>query len=639
MTCTTDADCGKGECVETKCECYTGYTGENCIQCAEQYISTRQGCLKPCTSKDCGRGYTCTAGILPGKQVCTCSVEHMDPTRGCLHCLGDLQVYDGICVSKTCFQGESLCSGHGICDFDCQCFNEYEGAQCQNCIEGSVKGPNGYCYRQCQDSVQGDHCFIFSQKCDSTLVSGSKLCICQDDNADLDHNCLTCNLGYSKTQQGCVVSSCVFEHKVCNGQGTCNAGVCTCNSGVNGNQCQLCNNSQEIMTQDGKCLPSACVDKLTQTECKGNGTCDMTLKACSCKEGHNGNLCANCDSGYVQSEGSCYKESCYVHKSDQFPCAGNGSCGQDGYCTCGPLSGGIHCEQCRIGFEQVNNGDCVPEECVVDKNQCNNQGHCEHHNNEFLCQCQVGYTQDSRCVDCTQGYQSIADECVSINCIGRASPLPCSGNGTCQVLDFVNDIEGCACQPGFIGRFCDDCDTEKGFSWTNNHTCANKACIGRDGYECAGNGECVHIYEQVFECRCQAGANGKFCHDCNEGFFKLREGKCVFESCISEAQECAGNGHCRQLGLSHRCICEGQFDSETNCKSCLGGYSLVGGRCQEGNGNKLSGGAIAGIVIGVLALLALIVLIVFVAIRRKPTGPSKAKSSATKDTVGGQRFI
>ncbi|KAH0575110.1 Tenascin-like protein [Spironucleus salmonicida] len=639
MTCSADTDCGKGECIDTVCACFQGYSGDQCASCASGFSQTAQGCLKNCTQLDCGRGFACTGGLLPAQAVCTCENANFDPAQRCMHCLEGFQPDNGMCVSDQCFNAGRLCSGHGICDSGCECFSFYTGETCNACTEDSVRTADGFCLRACREMNGKLQCPLFGSKCSQTVVPGRNVCVCEDKKSDLDHNCLTCQEGYSKTGEGCVVSTCVHNHTVCSGKGTCQNGSCACNADSGGLWCERCQGAADIMTNDGRCLPAGCVDLNSGIECFGNGSCAGGHGVCACNTGYSGKQCGDCGPGFKHYNGGCAAEACFQNRTDQEPCSSNGTCSQFGECECSGISGGSFCDECVSGFQKVSNGGCISVDCIVSAAQCNDKGFCIHINEDFRCLCQNGYSGNTNCVDCEEGYQLITGECISISCIGRASPLPCSGNGTCQVLDFVNDIEGCACQPGFIGRFCDDCDTEKGFSWTNNHTCANKACIGRDGYECAGNGECVHLYEQVFECRCQAGANGKFCHDCNEGFFKLREGKCVFESCISEAQECAGNGHCRQLGLSHRCICEGQFDSETNCKSCLSGYSLVGGRCQEGNGNKLSGGAIAGIVIGVLALLALIFLIVFVAMRRKPTGPSKAKSSVTKDTVGGQRFI
>ncbi|KAH0575026.1 Tenascin-like protein [Spironucleus salmonicida] len=639
MPCNDDKDCGQGTCVENVCQCNQGYTGDACKTCDQGYTQTRQGCLKECSSRDCPRAFVCADGIVPGKKVCTCATENFDPSLSCLHCKDGFNMSDGLCLPQSCFAGDIICSEHGICDFGCECFNNYTGQQCDTCDQGSIKAPDGSCLRECI-TVKGElKCMLPGLKCNSKLVSGKNVCVCQDKFADPDHNCFSCVSGYSKTKQGCIIDSCVFQNKVCNNEGDCFGSSCECNDGYQGNKCEVCQNTSEVMTTDGKCIPAACIDRATGHECSANGTCNISLKKCSCKTGYTGLQCNSCTEDFRLIDQRCQPNSCFVFEYDQHACSNNGICNEQGDCVCNGMSGGIHCESCRHGFDKVDGGDCIAEVCVVNNKQCNGFGHCISINDDSRCLCKNGYDGQSRCVDCEKGYQNITDECVSINCIGRSSPLPCSGNGSCQVLDIVSEIYGCACKPGFIGRFCDDCNTDLGFVVTNNHTCVNQVCVGRDQYECSGNGECINAEGNLFQCRCTSGATGKFCQDCNEGFFKVREGKCVFESCISDAKECSGNGHCRQLGLNHRCICDDQFDSLTNCQSCVEGYSLKDGRCLEGSVNKLSGGAIAGIVIGILILISLIALIIFFIMRRKPNNTVQKTSAVTKDLASGQKFI
>ena len=122
---------------------------------------------------------------------------------------------------------------------------------------------------------------------------------------------------------------------------------------------------------------------------------------------------------------------------------------------------------------------------------------------------------------------------------------------------------------------------------------------------------------------------------------QLESGVCTLPECAGNGKVCNGLGHCIAFGMTVQCNCFGtKLDPTTQCTSCLNGLFLDGIDCIEtkpdiDDGSSLSGGAIAGIVIGALVAVALIGALVFFLLKKKsssgPVGTVKPSVDAGGD--------
>lgn len=132
----------------------------------------------------------------------------------------------------------------------------------------------------------------------------------------------------------------------CSGNGACNDGVCACNSGYTGANCDRCAAGFEGYP---RCVMSS-PDPCTGRTCSMRGTC--TGGVCRCDPGHVGDDCERCAVGYVQQGARCVMDPCA-----SITCSARGTCSA-GRCQCNPGYTGDACERCASGY--VRRGeDCV----------------------------------------------------------------------------------------------------------------------------------------------------------------------------------------------------------------------------------------------------------------------------------------
>src|SRR5262249_27644336 len=130
----------------------------------------------------------------------------------------------------------------------------------------------------------------------------------------------------------------------CPAHATCQQGVCRCNSGFNGANCQYSDattcNGHGAAQMDGSCLcttaftgPSCnqcaanyysyptCTVRQAATTCSEHGTCGATGQ-CECSTGFTGASCNACAAGY-------YGPTCLACPGGATnPCSGHGTCSQ-----------------------------------------------------------------------------------------------------------------------------------------------------------------------------------------------------------------------------------------------------------------------------------------------------------------------
>jgi len=137
---------------------------------------------------------------------------------------------------------------------------------------------------------------------------------------------------------------------------------------------------------------------------------------------------------------------------------------------------------------------------------------------------------------------------------------PCSGHGTCAVVD---DAAACTCDAGYVGETCTACDT--GYHFAGDGTCAaDQTCdpgyVGVDcttcdtGYHYASDGTCVA--DQT----CDPGYVGVDCTTCDTGYHYTSDGSCAAdETC--DAFDCGPNGSCQVTDGVAACTCDQGYAS------------------------------------------------------------------------------
>lgn len=189
----------------TACNCFTGYEGDACTECASGYHAVGDSCVldEQCGSTTCSGEGTCddTTGIT----VCTCNPGYAG--TACQQCAAGYLRANNVCVPEVvtaCTQ--NTCNGHGDCDDSsgevaCTCNSPYTGARCTACVAGYVLHPDGVCrVSVCGDRItdgrNGEECDDVPPEC-ATDPNGAA---CQAGNEDSCVNaCLfnVCGDGYS----------------------------------------------------------------------------------------------------------------------------------------------------------------------------------------------------------------------------------------------------------------------------------------------------------------------------------------------------------------------------------------------------------------------------------------------------------
>lgn len=522
-------DCGKhGTCEridasETwKCVCATGWTGEKCDLCLEDYYGPECAQCPDCKIN--------TANV---------SWEH-----------------------GKCDDGKE---GDGTCE----CQSNWVGETCEECAPNHWGFFNRVC-RKCPDCGPNGSC--------DEGASGSGKCVCE--TGWVGAACNACTSGYHLIDNECV------KCPDCGTHGKCVDGTCECDQFFTGDQCDACETGRflpDCKKCPDDCGAGSCVDgncvcetgwegtlcdhcnpdeiKCGICNCGPNGHCvDEKTGECVCREGWSLPICENCTEGYYLDNEKCVQcPDC----GDNGHCTSSGECQcDDGWTTVQDKSG--YCNDCKEEY-YLDGDQCLACPACTDHGDCSHKGRCE---------CETGWG-GALCDECAPEYYGPAcADCPDCGLRGVCNDL-LDGNGECEcetnwVGDFCDE-----CAPGNYGPECIPCPT------CSEHGTCHDGISGNGTCECDTNWsgnlcdmcEPGHFGKQCIDCaECQQGLCRDSVCQCTPGWIGLRCGQCVTSNELTlvgesaSASPCGEHGICRDGG----CECEKGWFGHT-CEECVPG--------------------------------------------------------------------
>ena len=555
-----------------------------CTLCKPGYYG--QDCKEECPKVDgiyCGNHGICNDG-LDGDGTCKCNIG-WDPSSNCAVC--DSSYRGSNCDLKCPEEG---CGDFGMCIEDpdtkdkaiCECNDGYYGENCNECINcehgecNDGKSGDGTCV--CDDSDEKGHwkldengsCTLCKpgwygidckQKCECIGICndgkyGDGTCTCTSEfEKDEDGNCTQCKYGrYGSNCDRCPAFTQDGSDnpiEVCNGNGTCDQGltgkgVCTCDPGWKGAECE-----KECPKVDGKiCNNHGECNYYANCECHDDNINGhwVGTKCDQCKKGWTGSNCDQCDTGYYGND--C--DQCPGFQEDESGnvtvCNGHGECNDgltgDGNCVCDDGWEGVDeedeninvCNICEKGYYGPTCTKCPTENGKI----CNAKGTCNDGlEGDGTCECEEGWNNGSNCTICNGNYYGEkCTKCPGFEKDESGNITVCHGNGTCN--DGINGNGQCRCYDSEQKGYWDpDTDCEK---CQPNH--AGPICQYNDNDTCNSHGIA------------QGGSNNKTNDDeIRDG----QEGTCVCDSDNTK----------------------GYWDAAHNCKTCIDGWGGEDCACED----------------------------------------------------------
>lgn len=555
---------------EGVCQCYTGYTGENCSDCAANYgkygtntCHLTKGCNTSHGSQK-GDSCVCNAGWT-GDELCntatTCGTNYVascptgythsktcksgDSTLYlCDTCASNYTKIGGVCVEEISCNGHGTQTGAGVCTCNegydpnthcatCDSTHTLIGGACVtklSCKNGSSQVSATQC--SCKNLWSGN-------LCDTCPISGEHVTDC------------ACDDGYTRSGNTCIDSSTI---------------TCTTNQYWNGSSCQSCPaNSASSGGDDETCECNSGFTNLGNTntacfaiaDCNGHGAQTGAGK-CSCTDGYTGDLCETAPI-------SCTTSQYYNGSSCQACLNGGTSAGGDATsCSCSGNWTGTDCGTCKLSGSGVTSGCTCGSGYVLSGTTCIEQP--EDTNGYLLIDGK--YIKDPTA--CPADQWGMAPHCQ--NCPDNSH----SAAGT-------RTQEGCICEPGALCSTVGHLDCKEGEISYFGECYSQGSCD--EGY-IDFDGNCIEVKtscasgEILFQGSCISQ------EDCSAGKFKYN-GMCISSAPCSSTETlmagvCYPRGSCAEgeIDVSGYCMSAGSVNLSNDPKCGRhGAYSQLTKTC------------------------------------------------------------
>lgn len=333
----------------------------------------------------------------------------------------------------------------------------------------------------------------------------------------------------------------------CNGRGCCEKGVCKCDPGYKGTDC------------DEPC-PTGCVD-CTSTCC--NTCADGFYKdGCTCRPCDT--CCSTCTAAGLNS---CVLKSnlkyTYNSKGEKIGCAdpivevcqipgGATSTSCCPNCLRCAFDNCCNCLECEAGYFITTDGQCT-NQCLVNCERCSSPTVCS--------DCKKGFdlTEDGRCVRCPDG---------CLDCV-RTCPNVCGAETGCSVDDFTCFDKCYSCST----NVCTACIT----GWTKSGNICVKICPPN----------CRDCRDDATKCKsCNGGfylsSSSSLCEACETScsscdYVSLTETTCnICRVSFFKRQKSIGSANYDCINCEAGCY---KCTSETDCSACQIRWYLSGSDC------------------------------------------------------------
>jgi hypothetical protein len=295
--------------------------------------------------------------------------------------------------------GAQTCNDRQVCATDsaagCVCREQYAGADCSSCAAGYTAGAGGACTAtaiSCADaSPCGPH---------GTCMAGTGGDACNCEPGYAGRACQTCAVGYQDNDRdgvcttSCASTSCTAAQTCSDSSGTAH---CACPGNHTGPSCDHCPVGWTPRPADNVCVQGC---TLGGSGCGVRKTCDPSLGVCVCQAGYSGDQCDGCATGYQDNnhDGTC-TAGCAM-----MTCPTGQSCNDSSgtaRCACPADRMGTNCEQCLAGWVmRPSDGSCVQTCATL---TCSARRTCEETQGAATCACQPGYAGPN-CTACAAGY-------------------------------------------------------------------------------------------------------------------------------------------------------------------------------------------------------------------------------------------
>ncbi|XP_018574078.1 fibrillin-2-like [Anoplophora glabripennis] len=610
-----------GSCVDGKCVCEAGYTGEFCTEpicldpcknggrcigpdrCACVYGFSGNHCETDYRTGPCYTGYRSTLcvnqleGVVCTKTLC-CATVGKAWGHPCEHCPSRLEceigflknLKTGECVDiNECEAIPHLCSGgscvNSVGSFTCECPpGQTRNPATNSCDDRNECEDEDICQNgQCYNTKGGYFCLChpgFIQSQDKTYCIDGRQGLCYTERTHQGYCTNSLQVRLSKKDCCCGFNMgqgwAMFEGDEC----------IRCPEFGEDEHRKLCeaatrhiipgDTSVHITTGDMK------VDQVSHitavNECMlrpdicGKGRCIDTQKGYECE----------CDSGYRLGKS---------HVCEDIDECREGKC-VNGRCTNTP---GSYVCKCPPGFDVSPDGSmCTDHDECAEIGMCTN-GICINMDGSYKCQCKTGFKLSATGFACID-----IDECYE-------NPRICL-NGRCENTP---GSYTCACLPGFIESndrtFCSDMDECTSTGMCEHGKCFNTEgsfrCVCDSGYRLGPDGKhCVDIDECINN-PCQFGTCyntlGSFRCECHSGFSLGSDGRSCLDTRRDLCYQEYRNGMCLNPSMTavtkSSCCCCTIISGKpmgwgTNCQPCpMPGTTDFDQLCPHGPGSTFDG--------------------------------------------------
>jgi surface protein len=463
------------------CACRDGFTGTLCEKCASGFgynpnNKKCEACTKPTANNDVSDTAECAQEECPTNFGVT--AEHSRVWGSALWGHGKVwKPEGGNCIA--CPIGQFSLANNG----QCKDIDECEPNANQKCTVSGVFNAD-----YCENGMNTYHC-----KCPGGYAGFNSCVACATGKYSTDEEgghgqCSSCDQfgepgkKYYQDQTGqkicqlCDVCPVGQTRTSCDPQtGTIECSNCAADQFTVNGQCTDCNLNcpigKRLEVPDNVCT-CIDIDECQGQDCSGHGNCHDSTDTnmgialgqyqCTCLPGYKGK---NCDGEKTCQEGS-------MHNNNPVPIGANGGQCENGATATGNVPDDNCVCVCQTGFKGVN-CEIDINECADETDNCHTHATCTNTFGGFACACKSGFKGNG--VTCED-----IDECAD-------ETDNCSGDAICA--NTVGSFE-CACKPGFEGNgvTCEDIDE-----------CA--------GVVCGGTSTCVNGLNK-YTCNCAAGWQG-----------------------------------------------------------------------------------------------------------------------------------